>query len=181
MRKIEKAWQEYNEVLLRFIHSKINSPEEAEDILSHVFSKLLMTAKNKDIPENISSWLYRVSRNSIIDYYRTRKNFTELPLHLTDEVEESDILQELEQCLLPMINELPEKYRSTIILSEIKEKKHKEIAAELGVSLSATKSRVLRGRKMLHNSFLECCNFEENQKGNISGYEKKTKDSCNYC
>lgn len=181
MQEIEKAWKEYNKALLAFIRAQVRSTQDAEDILTNIFSKLIASSNENKMPGNISSWLYHVAKNNIIDYYRTRKDFSELPLNITKEAKEESVIKELSHCLLPMINALPEIYQLPVMLSEIEEKKHKEIAASLKLNLSTTKSRVLRGRKMLHESFLNCCSFQQDRKGNIAGYEKKTGNSCNNC
>jgi len=181
MQEIEKSWEEYSKTLFNFIRSKVTSIEDAEDILTHVFSKLISTANANGLPNNISSWLYYVAKNDIIDYYRTRKNFSELPDYISNEAEDESVMRELSQCLLPMINALPKSYQLPVMLSEIEEKKHKEIAVVLELSVSATKSRVLRGRKMLHKSLLNCCIFQYDNKGNITGYERKVVNLCNSC
>lgn len=181
MHEIEKSWKEYSNTLLNFIRSHVSSIEDAEDVMTHVFSKLIVAANANGLPNNISSWLYHVAKNDIIDYYRTRKHFLELPEHISDDVEDESVIQALGQCLLPLINALPENYQLPVMLSEIEEKKHKEIAATLKLSVSATKSRVLRGRKILHKKLLNCCTFQQDNKGNIMDYEKKSVNSCNNC
>ncbi|HIO92298.1 MAG TPA: sigma-70 family RNA polymerase sigma factor [Leucothrix mucor] len=181
MQKIEQAWQAYRKNILSFIRSQVSSNEDAEDILNDVFAKLIRVTNDNRIPDNIASWLYRVSKNSIVDYYRSRKKFAELPENISENKEAENIIKELGKCLLPMIMDLPEKYQLVVLLSEIEEKKHKEVALELGLSLSATKSRVLRGREKLHASLLHCCTFHHNNTAMIVDYEKKSPDSCGGC
>jgi len=76
---IENAWKEYNRGLLSFIRRKINSPEDAEEILSNIYLKLATQVELSRIPQKLPAWLYRVARNSIIDFYRTKKTSEKLP------------------------------------------------------------------------------------------------------
>ncbi len=65
---------EYAPRLLGYIRSQINSREDAEDILQDVFYQLARVS-NEDGSEieRISSWLYRVARNSILNFWRKKR------------------------------------------------------------------------------------------------------------
>lgn len=65
---------EYAPRLLGYIRSQINNREDAEDILQDVFYQLARVS-NEDSSEieRISSWLYRVARNSILNFWRKKR------------------------------------------------------------------------------------------------------------
>lgn len=65
---------EYAPRLLGYIRSQINCREDAEDILQDVFYQLARVS-NEDGSEieRISSWLYRVARNSILNFWRKKR------------------------------------------------------------------------------------------------------------
>ncbi len=151
MTKVEKAWVEYQPQLLSFIRKKVATSEDAEDILSDVFVRLATTTKSA-IPDNLSSWLYHVTKNRIVDYYRSQKKFEQLPNDLEEESENISAIQQLSKCMLPMIKALPKTYQQSLLLSEVEGKKYKEVAIELSLSVSAVKSRILRGREKLHKT-----------------------------
>ncbi len=67
------------------------------------------------------------------------------------------------------------------MLSEIEGKKYKEVAAELGLSVSAVKSRILRGRAKLYKSMVSCCKIYRNNTGEVVDYEQKRSDFCSDC
>ena len=90
------------------------------------------------------------------------------------------IRKELSFCLEPMIQELPDKYRHAIQLSELENKTQQEVAEQEGISLSGAKSRVQRGRALLKDILEDCCQFELNQQNQILSYEKK-KQNGKYC
>ena len=76
-----------------------------------------------------------------------------------------------------MMNALPERYRVPLLLSELEGLPQKEVAKRLGLSLSAAKSRVQRGRERLKDIFSECCRFEIDGRGSVMGYQPR-KDGC---
>jgi len=175
---VEQAWEEYQRKLLSFIRSKIDRLEDAEDILLDVFVSLTSKTNKNEVPDNVASWLYSVTRNRIIDYYRANKIFDELPEELVSDSDDIDVVGQLSKCMLPMIKALPETYRQPLTLSEVDGKKNKAIAEELGLSLSAVKSRILRGRQELHKSMIGCCKIHINKSGDIVDYEQKGSNCC---
>lgn len=178
---VEQAWQEYQRKLISFIRSKVDTLEDAEDILNDVFAALIKKTGNDDTLDNVASWLYRVTRNRIVDYYRAKKKFEELPEDLASESVDTNIIGQLSRCMLPMIKALPEAFQQPLILSEMEGKKYKQVADELGLTLSAVKSRILRGREKLHKSLVSCCTLYRDNAGKIMDYEQKMTNSCNDC
>jgi RNA polymerase sigma-70 factor (ECF subfamily) len=157
--RLEAAWRKYSGNLLSFIRSKVNSYEDSEEILADVFVKLAKQAQLSGVPQKLPGWLYLVTNNSIIDYYRTKKTIKELPDNLTQEHDEKDAISTLSACLIPLIEELPDSYKLPILLSEIEGKTQKQVAEELRLSLPAVKSRILRGRKKLKDLMVKRCTF----------------------
>jgi RNA polymerase sigma-70 factor (ECF subfamily) len=76
-----------------------------------------------------------------------------------------------------MVNALPETYRLPLLLSELEGLPQKEVARRLGLSLSAAKSRVQRGRERLKGVFAECCHVETDHRGSLTSYQRK-KGEC---
>ena len=75
---------------------------------------------------------------------------------------------------------LPQEYRLPLLLSELNGLPQKEVAERLGLSLSAAKSRVQRGRKRLKDLFIECCDFELDHRGSVTAYWPK-RCQCDRC
>jgi RNA polymerase sigma-70 factor (ECF subfamily) len=178
MTKVEEAWLRYQQKLFSFIRSRVKTPEDAEDIVNDVFVKLAKAANDKTAPNDVSAWLYRVTKNRIVDYYRAMNRFEPLPDDLMEKQEETNTIQQLSKCILPMIQALPEIYQHPLALSVIEEKKHPEIAAELNLTLSAVKSRILRGKEKLNKSLMTCCSISRNTAGETVDYEQKSNRFC---
>jgi len=177
MKTTQDIWQEYHNKLSGFIKARV-SRDIAEDILQDVFLKIHIRIGSLKEDARLESWLYQITRNSIIDYYREKKPTDELPIWFEQEQGREDeiIRQELSSCLTPMIEELPEKYRNAIKLSEIEKKPQKEVAELENISLSGAKSRVQRGRGLLKAMLNNCCQIEINKNNQLVSYEKKGLD-----
>ena len=171
---LETTWKEYSKVLLSFIRRKINSYEDAEDILADIFVKLAKQAELSRVPDKLPNWLYRVARNAIIDFYRTHRPLEKLPEDIVQGRLEPQVLTELSACIIPMIQELPDVYRLPILLSEIEGKKQSQVAKELGISLAAVKSRISRGRKKLKALMAKRCILSRDESGRVLDYKQKS-------
>ncbi len=173
----EIIWLEYHQKLSGFIKSRI-SGDVADDLLQDVFLKVHSQLGSLETKTKVESWLYQITRNTVIDYYRANKRLEELPKWIVQpELDESTaIRQELSSCLEPMISQLPDKYREAIQLSEIEGKTQKEVSEKENISLSGAKSRVQRGRVLLKSMLNDCCQIETNKKNQLVSYDSKIKD-----
>ena len=183
MNNIESIWKDYHSALLGFIRSRVNEADVADDILQDVFIRVHTKIDSLKDSKRLKPWIYQITRNAIIDYYRTRKPHVELPESLVapEQGDTEVIRQELETCIMPLIKDLPEHYRTAMILSEIDGLSQKAVAEKLDMSLSGAKSRIQRGRNMLKDTLNKCCVFEIDHQGTVVDYQTKTKAHKNCC
>ncbi|MCO4819133.1 MAG: sigma-70 family RNA polymerase sigma factor [Bacteroidetes bacterium] len=149
--------KQYGAQLAGFIRSKVGNNEDAKDILQDVWYQFSRLTNLDDI-ENISGWLYNVSRNRITDNYRKKK-----PASLEDfKVNDDENLFSFKEILLiddsgnpelalfknlfweelmSALDELPEKQREVFVLNEMEDKTLKEIAEETNENLKTIISR----------------------------------------
>ena len=69
---IENVWNDFKGELFGFIKSRIHNQELAEDLLQEVFIKIHTNLNSLGEGANLVSWIYRITRNTIIDYYRNK-------------------------------------------------------------------------------------------------------------
>ncbi|MBI5215350.1 MAG: RNA polymerase sigma factor SigZ [Ignavibacteriae bacterium] len=167
---LEHLYKQFSKRLLNFIVQRVNSRDEAEDILHDVFLKVHANIESLNDSMKIESWLYQITRNAIIDYYRTRKPKETLPENIVEEEETESAMERLTPSINHFIEQLPEPYREAITLTELQGMKQKDLATKLGISHSGAKSRVQRARKMLKDLFFECCHFEFDRYGTVIDY-----------
>ena len=171
-RNIIQAVTNYSKRLFHFIRQRVNSDEDAEDILQDVWFQF-SNVMNTEPVEQISAWLYRVARNRIIDSYRKNSHEnndvlsevdggSEIDYRLISEngMPEEEYLrtlfwEELQQAL----DELPEEQRQVFIWNELEEIPFEEIAQRTGEKVNTLISRkryaVLHLRKRLEQLYKE--------------------------
>ncbi|MES2139490.1 MAG: sigma-70 family RNA polymerase sigma factor [Bacteroidota bacterium] len=141
--------------LLTFISNRTPTMEDAEDILQDVFYELVQS----NTIENTASWLFRVARNKITDWYRKMKpdRLDDISVYQHDEDEAlllADIIPSMEtaadkKLLLKLISEelsetleeLPKNQRDVFILHELEGKSLKEIAVLTNTGIKTVISR----------------------------------------
>ncbi|NLJ44295.1 MAG: sigma-70 family RNA polymerase sigma factor [Bacteroidales bacterium] len=168
----------YN-IVKRYLLSKTGDSELSEDIAQEVMVKLI-NAFNKNIfLHNPKGWLFETARNTLADHYRRSfpaENFENIVVQDTIANELEDLSNEAADFLVPMIKLLPAIYSEPLFMSDIENIPLKIIGEKLGISLSATKMRVQRARKMLFNLFHECCEIEYTKSGKFS--HCTVRDNC---
>ena len=143
----EQVYDTYGPSLYRFCLLQMKNPADAEDVLQEVFCKRLYQAPDFATPEHERRWLFRVALNQCRDEWK-RSRRTELPL----EVARHMSLTPEELGLLEQVAALPEKLRTVIHLHYYEGYDVREIAQLLGVTASAVKMRMKRGREALRES-----------------------------
>jgi len=174
----ESIWQAFHDELFNFINKRVKDKEVSKDILQDVFVKIHLKLKTLNSQDKLTSWVYQITRNSILDYYRKQKTTSALPTQLIEIEEEKQLNAELLKCLKPMINQLSDHYKDAIVQTEIGLLSQKEYANKLGISYSGAKSRVQRARQQLHSLFSECCVISSDKYGNIMEHECKKACGC---
>jgi RNA polymerase sigma-70 factor (ECF subfamily) len=177
-------WEQFSIPLKDFIKKRVNNDQDVEDILQTVFLKIHIHINNLIETNKVRSWIYSITRNAIIDFYRSKNhdlNIESLSEDILIGVQEEETLNsEISQCLNTMIQHLPEKYKQAIILTEFSNLTQKELADRTGLSVSGAKSRVQRARLLLKEMLMNCCILELDRRGNVIDYKHKSKD-CKYC
>lgn len=182
-------WEQLHNGLRAFIAKRVGNEAETEDLLQEVFLRVHRHAQTLQEPERIISWVFQITRNAIIDHYRSTERRRELPVGLATEIEkdqqsvvieedESEARYELSHCLRPMIDRLSADYREAIRLVELEGLTNQEAASTLGLSVPGMKSRVQRGRQQLRKMLDECCLIELDRRRGVVEFEERRPGSC---
>jgi RNA polymerase sigma-70 factor, ECF subfamily len=180
---VSQIWEESRSRLKGFISKRVRNEADAEDVLQNVFCKIHQNIGDLKDAEKLYAWIYQLTRNAIVDYYRDSKAHAPDSEEILDEIAfepaERDVEDEVLSWLKPMIEDLPEKYSEALLLTDIQGLSQKDLAEKLSISVSGAKSRVQRGREKLKDALLDCCHLEFNRVGQIVEY--KQKSGCSYC
>lgn len=184
----EQVWRELHADLRRFLLRRVGREELADDLLQEVFLRIHRRIGSLADVDRLHGWVYRIAGNVVIDHYRAAaKRAT--PVAAPETIDAcaptgnapaaADLNAEVASWLRSMIEHLPDTYREAVRLSELDEVPQREIARQLGLSVSGAKSRVQRGRELLKASLERCCRFELDQRGNVIDYsQQQAGESC---
>lgn len=144
----------YLDAIYRFIYYKVFSREVAEDLVSDTFFKALKQLQSYSSSRGrFNSWLYQIARNTVIDYYRTKKE--NVPIddifdlghdeRTPDQIDALASLAKVEEYL----KELPARQREIITLRIWEGKSFDEIATILGGTEGSVKMAFSRSIRQL--------------------------------
>jgi RNA polymerase sigma factor (sigma-70 family) len=150
----EVLYDRHHRGILSFCRHMLGTREEAEDALQHTFMAAYrdMVASDKEI--QLRAWLYAIARNRCLTVLRSRRDkpadeLEDIPTEgLASEVQRRQDLQDL----LHDLAALPPDQREALVLSEIGDLPHHEIAAVIGCPTEKVKALVFQARTSLHSS-----------------------------
>lgn len=176
--QLDQVWQEYQQALKAFLHTKVNNPADVEDLLQEVLLKSFIKLDSLKDASSIKAWLFQIANHSVIDFYRKNAKKSETLDGKDSELEEEHdnrIKEELAHCVQPFINALPEPQAGLLQAIELEGISQKAYAEQQGIPYSTLKSQVKKARSELKRLFDECCHFQEDKFGNLIDYERKSQ------
>ena len=139
-----RFYMEYHSRVLGYIISRVSNREDAEDICQDVFEKAFRFSDSYDAGKSaIGTWLYAITRNTVIDFRRKAYPMEELPDELSDNaLPEDGILQtELLDKLADALERLPADLTDIIVLHYYDRLPLTEVAEKTGLSYGSVKMR----------------------------------------
>jgi RNA polymerase sigma factor (sigma-70 family) len=173
----EQTFLKEKDRLLSFIRNRVSSVEEAEDILQDVFYQFVAGYETIESIDRVTSWLFSVARNKIIDRYRrdaARPKRADFGLHagmdddapmtlqeilpdLGNTPEDSFLREAIWDAIMDALDDLPSEQREIFVLNELEERSFREISEQSGVSINTLLSRkryaILAMRKKLQRFY----------------------------
>ena len=141
---LDRIYTEYSGKVMGYIRARIRSSADAEDIHSEVFEKILRKIEDFDETKaSLNTWIFTITRNTVIDHFRRTKPSEELDENLSDNIElDEDLLNsETLSELAAALKRLPEQMRDIIVLRYYDGKPLTEIAELMNLSYGAVKLR----------------------------------------
>ena len=145
----EEIYEEYHLKVLRYINSQVNDYHLAEDLCSDVFLKVYekLDTYNKSKAQ-FSTWIFTITRNRLIDYYRTRKQVVEIPETLAIEQDDEELFTPEQLAnLANALKQLDDRKKYLIVAHYYENTSLKDIAEKLDISYAYV--------KILHKSALK--------------------------
>jgi RNA polymerase sigma-70 factor (ECF subfamily) len=164
--------------------ARLAGADESDDLTQEVFMKVGRGLKDFRSESKLSTWIYRIATNAALDHLRSH-SLKQIEVSSMDSEKEEEgkyiplqrkmssidqqlIRKEMNACIRNVIKELPEDYRTVIVLSELEELGNREIAEILQVSLDTVKIRLHRARTRLKKELENLCCFYRDERGVLS-------------
>ena len=138
----EQLYLIYKAKVAAYVGSRISQTEDAEDLVSQIFTKVYQNLPAYDESRaSLSTWIYSITRNTVIDYYRTNHLCDEWTKELASEEDfiEKILKEELLEELAAALEKLDRRERDIILLHYYQEYTLKEIADKMCISYSYAK------------------------------------------
>ena len=188
----ENIFTSYEKPLYNFVLRMVKDAQTAEDLTQDIFIKIHQNLEGFRGSASISTWVYKIATNTYLDYIRSssyKKNT------LSDYIDESEnekwenrnyekvmaideqaIKSEMNTCIQRFLDDLPEDYRSVIVLHDLQDLKNREVADILNCSLETVKIRLHRARKKFRSVLADNCDFYQDTNDVLSCLKKE--DQC---
>ncbi|MFI0351706.1 RNA polymerase sigma factor [Actinomadura sp. 9N407] len=138
----------------RFAHSLCASPEDAEDAAQEALIILYRKIGTLRASGALASWMFRIVRNECLRRARPRPRYEPVRDISVASVED-EVMQRLEAGrVAAAIAALPADQRYVLIMRDVQGYSGRMVAAALGLSLAAMKSRLHRARATVHRTLL---------------------------
>jgi len=147
------------------------NPADAEDLVQQTFMKAYAAFDQYESGTNLKAWLYKILTNTFISSYRKAQRQPQTvsadgagedDFSLFDRIVESDVTPETEFLdklpeaeITAALEELPEQFRTAVLLADVEGFSYQEIADIMDVPIGTVMSRLHRGRKALQRALWE--------------------------
>ena len=180
MTQFESIYLEYQPKILRYL-TNLTSEQDAPDLAQTVFLKVSRSLDSFRGDSSLSTWIYRIATNTAHDHASSAMAQQKASEQLLDDevaiedfpdhdMEGSDaqyIRREMNACIRGIVDQLPEKYRAPLLLSEFEELGNAEIAEILSLNLDTVKIRLHRARTRLRKAMQCQCNLYHDDRNQL--------------
>ncbi len=169
------AWEQHEVELRRYLAHHLQDAHLADDLVQDVFLKAMAQGKNFCSLENPRAWLFQVARNALIDSTRLSKPTVPLPDDLIQEESNLAPVDALAECLPRVLAALSVEDSDILRRCDIEGVKQQAYADAHGLSLPATKSRLLRARQRMREWLIRNCQVRFDETGSVCCHTSRTR------
>lgn len=155
-RKAQKElYESHAPIMFGVCRRYIKNEQDAEDVMINGFFKVFTKIEQFNEKGSFEGWIRRIMVNESLMFLRKYNMNLSIELNETQAVTEMDADSQIrEEDILKLLDYLPVGYRTVFNLYVIEGFSHKEIAAQLGVSINTSKSQLIKARKKLQQLIL---------------------------
>ena len=174
--------QEFLLRLRSFVARRSPPGVDPQDIVQDVVTRL-WSQPQRPQGKRLHGWLFTAARNAVIDAYRRRRPQHDLEeaQQLSEVLESPSALEELGQCLQPLLTPLQDSDRELLLSVDGKCLSQADLARQLQVPASTIKARVLRARARLRAQVEACCWLMHDAQGRLLDFHPRPGSPCGSC
>lgn len=157
-RSLEKLVDEHYSSLYRYAYRLSGNSADAEDLTQETFCKAQACYSQLRDPDNARPWLFRILRNDYIHHLKTTRLESAVSLdEIADPAEcPSEGLPEIDpKQLQNVLQDLPEHFRTPIILYYFEDFSYREIAEQMELAIGTVMSRLARAKSYVRSRLQE--------------------------
>lgn len=170
MNCLDTAWRQHAAELRSWLRHRLRQPQDVDDMMQDVFMKALRQGGQFCDVQNSRAWLFEVARHALADRLKLKRDMVELPEDLPAIVSEEAPVDQLTACLPRVLSELSPTDRESIVLCDLGGMSQADYAAQVGLKLSAAKSRLQRARQRLRERMTVACQVKTDDVGHIDDF-----------
>ncbi len=158
------------DALYNFALRLTTDPNDAEDLVQDTIVKAYRFFSSYEKGTNAKAWLFRILKNSYINNYRKKSkkpqevDYDEVSTFYetvraertdTSDLEDKMYRELMDDDITNALEELPEDFRTVVLLCDVEGFTYEEIANMLDVPIGTIRSRLHRGRNLLKVQLME--------------------------
>jgi|SRR3989339_1067951 len=161
----EELVEKYKLIVFNIIYQYLCNNSETEDVAQEVFIKVWKHAGTFNPKYKFSTWIYRITVNTCLNYKKSNKTLTKH--YSLDDIEESGNTdtpeklsndtpetKERNEIISEALLTLPSNQKMALILSQFERRSYKEIAEIMEISVSAVESLIFRAKSNMKKQLL---------------------------
>lgn len=134
----------------RLAYSYVKNVDDALDIVQESIYKAISSMDSLKDPSYIKTWFYRIVVNTSLDFLRKRRRVNVVAEEVMTSIDSGTVDKYENFDLKKALDNLPDNYRTVIILRYFEDLKIEEIAEVLNENINTVKTRLYKSLQMLH-------------------------------
>jgi len=158
--------ERYSDRLFSLARHYTRNPVEIEDVVQESFLKAFRRLDSFHHQSSFYTWIYRITTNTILDFLKRRGRSPIQAVEDPEVLERSEPIdgfapsadmerEEVAELTRKVLAELPDIFRTVLIMRELEERPYQEIADMLGISIGTVESRLFRARARFRDRLLK--------------------------
>jgi RNA polymerase sigma-70 factor (ECF subfamily) len=180
LQDFDSIYKKFQPKIFRYLGNLVNE-SEAPDLTQAVFLKVSKSLESFRGEASLATWIYRIATNTAHDHASSSLAQQKRSEQLLDEDASLDdfpdlattgtdgeyIRREMNACIRGVVDQLPEGYRTVLLLSDFEELTNPEIATILNISIDTVKIRLHRGRTELRKAMESQCSLYHDERNEL--------------